>query len=233
MNYDNDGSPEPVDRRERRFRETRDEILREARRLVEEQGAHNLSLRDVAKNMGFTPPALYRYFPRGKEEVLESLAASSVQLLSEHFDRVPRDLSPTDRLLELAMVYLEFAREHRRELDIMLDSVGAMQIADLDDDGFLDESGMFSNLREALRVAAEAGVLKASNEEELMLIFHGAWSLLHGMAVLESMHPHHEALFKMHARSIVRACLSGFAGDWLDAVGGAVGKKHPRNEEKK
>jgi AcrR family transcriptional regulator len=204
-----------MSRLERRHLETRDEILREARRLVERDGAHDLSMRELAKNIEFTPPALYRYFPGGKEEVLEALAASSLGLLADHFKQVPTDLPPGERLLELALTYLEFAREHRQELDIMLDSVAALQAGNMDEPNLLEPTGVFGMLEQALSEAAQAGALKASTPGELMLIFHGAWSLLHGMAVLEKVHPHHEELFRTHARDLVRAYLNGFKTDWL------------------
>ncbi len=207
---------QPVGRRERRHQETRQEILREARRLVEEQGAENLSMRNLAARVEFTPPALYRYFPEGKDDVLDALAMSSLELLAEHFQRVPADLPPRERLIELSMTYLEFAREHRRELTLMLDSVSAMAGRDLDEDGLLGPSGVFDTIAEALAGAARAGVIKASTPEELALVFHGAWSLLHGIAVLEGVHRHHETLFRAHARSLVKAFLNGVAGEWLE-----------------
>jgi AcrR family transcriptional regulator len=205
-----------MDRKERRHQETREEILREARRLVEQRGANELSMRELAGNTGFTPPGLYRYFPGGKDEVLKALADSGLVLLAEHFERVPADLPPRERLLELALTYLEFAREHRQELDIMLDSVAAIQPCDLDDSGLPGPEGVFGIVERALAAAAEAGVVKASTPGELVLVFHGAWSLLHGMAVLEKVHPHHEELFHTHARDLVRAYLNGFTTDWLE-----------------
>ena len=216
MNQHHEQDRGTIGRKERRHRETRDEILREARRLVEERGAGNLSMRDLAKNTEFTPPALYRYFPGGKDEVLEALADAGLELLAEHFRRVPADLPPRERLLELAMTYLEFAREHRRELEIMLESVAAMQSRDLDEEGFLGPAGIFAIIEQAVGEGAEAGVLKASTPAEIALIFHGAWSLLHGMAVLERLHPSHEILFRLHARDLVQAFLNGFATTWIE-----------------
>ena len=114
------------------------------------------------------------------------------------------------------MTYLEFAREHRRELTIMLDSISAMPGRDLDEDGLLGPSGVFGTIAEALADAARAGVIRASGPEELAVVFHGAWSLLHGIAVLEGIHSHHQALFGAHARSLVQAFLNGLATDWLE-----------------
>jgi AcrR family transcriptional regulator len=216
MNDHHQADPSLSGRKERRHRETREEILREAHRLVEERGANNLSMRDLAKNTQFTPPALYRYFPGGKDDVLEALANAGLELLAEHFKRVPVDLPPRERLLELAMTYLEFAREHQQELDIMLESVGALQGRDLDEEGFLGPAGIFAIIEQAVVAGAEGGVLKASTPAEIALIFHGAWSLLHGMAVLERLHPSHETLFRVHARDLVQAFLNGFATTWIE-----------------
>jgi AcrR family transcriptional regulator len=208
-----------MSRSERRHLETRDEILREARTLVEAEGAHNLSMRELAKRLEFTSPALYRYFPGGKDEILSALADSSLVLLAEHFGRVPPDLPPGERLLELALVYLEFAREHRRELDLMLQSVAVIQVDGFGGFGRPGPEGVFGMIEQALVDAAKAGVIKASSPGEFVLVFHGAWSLLHGMAVLEGIHPHHEELFRVHARDLVRAFLNGLTTDWLKEKG--------------
>ncbi len=215
MEPQDQSAKERPSRIEQRHQETREQILREAQVLVEERGAADLSMRELAERSQFTPPALYRYFPGGKEDVLEALAISSLELLVEHLQRVPADLPPMDRLTELAMVYLEFAREHRRELTLMLATMSAMSEYDFDDKALLDPSGLFGVVFEALGDAAKAGQIKATTPEELMLAFHGSWSLLHGMAVLEGVHPHHEALFRTHARSLIQAFFVGLSGDWL------------------
>jgi AcrR family transcriptional regulator len=217
----------PMDRKERRHQETRDEILREARRLVAQHGANEMSMRELAKNTGFTPPGLYRYFPAGKDDILKALAVSSIAMLADHLRRVPVDLPIEERLLRLCLTYLEYAREHRQELDIMLESISAVDSDALERESFHGKTGVFGIVGEALNAAAEAGILKASTPDELALIFHGAWSLLHGMAVLETVHPHHDDLFRVHAPSILRAFLNGFSSDW--AATAPVGTPCPCN----
>jgi AraC-like DNA-binding protein len=59
-------------RRDRLRAATTQEIIQTARRLLVEQGAEAVSLRAIAREMGMTAPALYRYF--GSHE---SSAASS------------------------------------------------------------------------------------------------------------------------------------------------------------
>ena len=79
----------PVDRRQRRRRETIEEILDVAVAVMAEQGAAGLSLGEVARRMGIRPPSLYVYFPskhalydalfaRGGRSLLESVQAAEV-----------------------------------------------------------------------------------------------------------------------------------------------------------
>ncbi len=226
MNYDNTTDRSPGTRSERRHRETRDEILREARRLVGQRGAAGLSMREVAKNTSFTPPALYRYFPGGKDEMLEALATSGLQLLATDFARLPADLPPREHLLDIAMAYLEFAREHRGELYIILDSAATMEGRELDEVGLLGPTGLFRAIEQALSEAAD---VEASMPDELALIFlHGLWSLVHGMAVLEPMQPH---LFRTQAREVVRAYLNGFTTVWPEAGSVLVGTRRIQRRE--
>jgi AcrR family transcriptional regulator len=51
------------DRRQRRRRETVDEILRAALDAMAQDGVAGMSLSDVARRVGLRPPSLYEYFP--------------------------------------------------------------------------------------------------------------------------------------------------------------------------
>lgn len=205
-----------MDRRERRHKETRDEILREARKLVTANGAGALSMRDLAKAADFTAPALYRYFPEGKDQILLALAIQALESLGSHLRRVPLDLPPEERLIELGLIYLEFAREHGDELSLLLESVAAVEPMDVDDPGrgLLGETNLFSLIDQAFRDAVEAGILRAASPDDIDLMWHGAWSLLHGIAVIEKLHPHHDRLYRARARDVLQAYINGLKTDW-------------------
>lgn len=55
-------SRRPPSRRDRNRAATTSEIKTTARRMLVEHGAHALSLRGIAREMGITAPAIYRYF---------------------------------------------------------------------------------------------------------------------------------------------------------------------------
>ena len=207
------------DRRERRYKETRREILRAARRVVARSGASDCSVRDIAEVVGFSAPALYRHFPGGKDEILVALARENLAFLGRHLRRVPADLPPEERIIELGLVYLEFAREHGENLGILLDSVAAVEAEERDPAaGPLGGDEVFATIDQAFRDAVDAGVLVAREPSDVVLMWHGAWSLLQGMAVVEKLHPHHEEMYKTRARDLLQAFINGLKTDWTREV---------------
>jgi AcrR family transcriptional regulator len=70
-------------RRDRIRAATTQEIIQTARRLLVEQGPDAVSLRAIAREMGMTAPALYRYFD-SHEELLRHVVASIFTELADH-----------------------------------------------------------------------------------------------------------------------------------------------------
>lgn len=73
----------PVSRRERARAATTEEIKQTALELMREQRTTDIKFTDIAKHMGLTPPALYRYFD-GRDELLTALITDSYDELGEH-----------------------------------------------------------------------------------------------------------------------------------------------------
>jgi AcrR family transcriptional regulator len=72
-----------LSRRDRVRAATTQEIIETARRLLVEQGVSAVSLRAIAREMGMTAPALYRYFD-SHEELLRHVVASIFTEIAEH-----------------------------------------------------------------------------------------------------------------------------------------------------
>jgi TetR/AcrR family fatty acid metabolism transcriptional regulator len=49
--------------------ERRDEIIAASMRIIEKKGIHNLTTKNIAKEVGFTEPGIYRHF-KSKQEIL-------------------------------------------------------------------------------------------------------------------------------------------------------------------
>ena len=85
-----------TDWREARRRSARDDILAAAWALVGEQGLAGLSLRDLARRAGITPPTVYAYFD-SKNAIYDAMfgraATQFEQAMAEPFDgENPRDI---------------------------------------------------------------------------------------------------------------------------------------------
>jgi AcrR family transcriptional regulator len=70
-------------RRDRVRAATTQEIIQTARRLLVQQGPDAVSLRAIARDMGMTAPALYRYFS-SHEELLRHVVADIFTELADH-----------------------------------------------------------------------------------------------------------------------------------------------------
>src|SRR5580692_9833998 len=72
-----------VSRRDRVRAATTQEILQTARGLLVEEGPEAISLRAIAREMGMTAPALYRYFG-SHEDLLRSVVGNIFTEIADH-----------------------------------------------------------------------------------------------------------------------------------------------------
>src|SRR3712207_7129666 len=104
----------PVSRRDRARADTVREIKQTARQVLVEQGVDGLALRAVARAMGMTAPALYRYFD-SREDLVEHVVADLYDELSDHLEAV-RDVAepatPGVQLMEAARAFRAWATTH-------------------------------------------------------------------------------------------------------------------------
>ncbi|HEX6338408.1 MAG TPA: TetR/AcrR family transcriptional regulator [Jiangellaceae bacterium] len=101
----------PLSRRERARAATIDEIKETATRLMSEQGTTDLRFSDIAREMGMTAPALYRYFA-DRDELLTALIADTYDelgaLVAAAREGVPAD-DIWGRFLAVANAYRSWA----------------------------------------------------------------------------------------------------------------------------
>lgn len=107
-------------RRERMRQATVAEIKATARRLLVE-GGDALSLRAIARAMGITAPALYRYYD-SHEDLVTALAvdlfAELVTELKQTRDALPEDEVPA-RLLAVSRAFRRWSLEHPHEFGLL------------------------------------------------------------------------------------------------------------------
>ena len=117
-----------LSRRDRVRAATTQEILQTARQLLVDQGASAISLRAIAREMGMTAPALYRYFG-SHEELLRHVCASIFTELGEDIHRaihaasLPAGGGPAEHLtVKMVAACREFRRwalTHKAEFSML------------------------------------------------------------------------------------------------------------------
>ncbi len=101
-------------RREKQHQATIDEIKQIARQHMRDQGTAAVSLRSIAKELGVTPPALYRYFD-SRDGLITALILDAYHALADALVAA-RDASASDdpaaRLLAACLEYRDWALAH-------------------------------------------------------------------------------------------------------------------------
>jgi AcrR family transcriptional regulator len=111
-------------RRERLREATLREIRQVARRLLVQEGPAAISLRAIAREMGMTAPALYRYYP-SHTEVLAALTSDLYDELTAELEKA-RDAAPDaatgSRLLTVCRTLRSWSLAHPAEFAMMFAS---------------------------------------------------------------------------------------------------------------
>jgi AcrR family transcriptional regulator len=108
-------------RRERLRTATVAEIKDLARRLLKAGGPQSISLRAIARDMGMTAPAIYRYFPSLDalvHELTENLYEELRESVAASCGTVPAD-DPLAQLAEMARAFRRWCIAHPAEFGLM------------------------------------------------------------------------------------------------------------------
>lgn len=200
-----------VTRRERARAATVAEIKQTALELMRERGTTDVRFTDIARVMGMTPPALYRYYA-DRDELLTDLIADGYRRLADDIAAATATVDPADvgaRWLAAASAYREWARNDPQQFALVLGMPVPGYVAP--DEGPTTEAakGAMAQLAALFVQAAQSGRLQpplvrevstgvaacAHEEhpeldgivppESFQAMLH-AWASLHGITSLEA-----------------------------------------------
>jgi AcrR family transcriptional regulator len=110
--------------RDRARAELTQEIKAQARRQLAEQGAHRLSMRAVAKELGMVSSAVYRYYP-SRDDLLTALIIDAYNALGAAAEKVDATLPRDDhrgRWRAICRAVRAWARRHPHEYALIYGS---------------------------------------------------------------------------------------------------------------
>ena len=130
----------PLTRRERLRAETVEEIQSTARRMLISDGYDGLSLRAIARAMGMSAPALYRYYA-SREDLIAALIDELKTELTESLEKV-RDAQPdlVAKLLECSREFRRWAMAHPAEFTLLF-TASAIRLDRPRETGRVDPTG--------------------------------------------------------------------------------------------
>jgi len=168
-----------IERRENEKRVMRENILDAALHLCIEKGFNQVSIRNIADKIQYSPSNIYLYF-KDKNSIIFELHNQGFIKLYEKQQAIQHITDPVDRLIAHAHAYLQFSYENRELYDIMFLQNGV-------DNKLLENKDMdlgersYDLLRQNISECMQAGYFKDMNIE---IVSFYMWSLVHGMATL-------------------------------------------------
>ena len=147
----------------------------EALSLLEGGSLDELSLREVARNVGVSSTALYRHFP-SKEDLLKALALQGLSLLAEQQRKAAARSGGAEAFAQTGRAYVRFALNHPNLFKLIFShSPGHMKPTSRSPEGSPARL-LWTNVADALGPQA--------SQEKIFAVVLRSWSLVHGLAML-------------------------------------------------
>ncbi len=164
---------------------TRSRLLAATARLIAESGYSAFSMRLLAREVGLTAGALYRYFPT-KHALLVAYWSASIDALHSEVSQIAATVSdPHARLLEIMRAYVAFACVDRSRFRTMFLESDHGELGE-----FAKSSALlspFNVFRDQVAAAIQTGLLKPMAPDIAAQIL---WASVHGvLALAENIDP--------------------------------------------
>lgn len=187
---------------------SKSDILRVARGLVVSRGHHAVSLREIAREAGYSPAALYEYFP-SKEDLLATLAAEAAGRLRRALERASVAATEDgDRIVSLGVAYVRFALAHPEDFRLFFEQRRSVRRGL---SSAPEGASPYTVLLSAVARAVGSGAIRVTPERDVESMTYGLWAAAHGMATLRIGHLEgFDADLDGADRAALRALVAGF-----------------------
>lgn len=169
-------------RRERNRAEMKQAVLDAAQKLVGEKGIEGLSLRGIARELGYSPAAIYEYF-EGLDDIVLSLYFEGTDglttVLAEVCESQPEDADSLSILMKMGTAFREHALQAPELYRFTYNVMKQPHEPDMTDDPL--EGGLGSLLRVVHRGIDADELL----DVEPFVIVFAMWTGAHGFVSLE------------------------------------------------
>ncbi len=176
-------------RRERNRREMREIIQDAALEIISEQGMSALTMRGLAQAIGYSPAALYEYFP-AKEDLYASLFITGrdgfTERIRTHLAALSPNASANERLHVLGHAYRAYAHEQPDLFRMALGDPRPSPTPGFQPQSIQQTAGTRRTAIDLLLAIVAEGIDRDEfAPAPAMTIAIAAWSTIHGFVMLE------------------------------------------------
>lgn len=168
------------ERKEREKHDMRELILKAAHQIFVDKSFDEVSIRNIAEEIEYSPATIYLYF-KDKNEIFYALHTEAFKVFNEYVAEIVAIPDPFDRLIALGRKFMAFARKYPKYYDIMFITRAPMD-CHLNKDKWVEGSKAHSFLEGLVAECHAAGRFKNLDPKILSL---SIWSFVHGLCSLE------------------------------------------------
>lgn len=164
--------------------EMRTAILDAARELFVERGLESVTMREIAKRIGYSATAIYLHF-KDKEALIRALCDTDFLSLARELQAIEQIADPIERLRLLGLGYVKFAMDYPNHYRLLFmtpqlpcdPEQSALETGNPEQDAY---AHLLANVAEA----HAAGLFRADLENP-QIIAQTLWAGLHGVCALQ------------------------------------------------
>ena len=167
------------ERKERDRQEMRETILQSAHQLFVDKGFDDVSIRNIAEAIEYSPATIYLYF-KDKNEIFYALHGEAFKKFNEFMMPLATIKDPFKRLIKMGELYMEFTFKFPKYYDIMFIMQAPMD-CDKNSEEWKEGESAHCQLENVVKECQEHGYFKNKDFKTLSFLI---WSTMHGMCSL-------------------------------------------------
>jgi AcrR family transcriptional regulator len=167
------------ERKQRDREEMRETILQSAHHLFLDKGFEEISIRNIAEAIEYSPATIYLYF-KDKNEIFYALHGEAFKKFNEFLAPLATIKDPFKRLIKMGEKYMEFAFHFPKYYDIMFIMQAPMD-CDKNSEEWKEGETAHCQLENLVKECQQEGYFKGKEYKTLSFLI---WSTMHGMCSL-------------------------------------------------
>ena len=167
------------ERKERDRQVMRETILESAHQLFVDKGFDEVSLRNIAEAIEYSPATIYLYF-KDKNEIFYALHGEAFKKFNDFMSPLATVKDPFKRLIKMGELYMEFTFKFPKYYDIMFIMQSPMD-CDKNSEEWKEGESAHCQLENVVKDCQQHGHFKDMDFKPLAFLI---WSTMHGMCSL-------------------------------------------------